>query len=145
MRRLALALIAASTLASCSSPTDPCIAEGPAPGVPAFDLVGALRVAGAEVEERGQRLDLTLLSVPTEVLDVDGQEVFMWRYCTGGEFTHDLGLYGVGIEAMNPPVIAVSAETHLFTLGRILASYVGQDTALVALLTEVMGSELELP
>ena len=31
MRRLALALIAASTLASCSSPTDLCIAEGPAP------------------------------------------------------------------------------------------------------------------
>lgn len=144
MKRLALTLLAA-TLASCSRPTDPCIRDGPAPGAPAFDLASALRNAGAVVQERGQRLDLTLLSVPTEVLDVDGQEVLMWRYCTGGQFTHDIGLYGIGVEATNPAVIVVSAQTHLFTMGRVVASYVGQDTALIGLLTEVMGSELELP
>ena len=129
-------------LAACSDPASPCARDGPSTGVPAFDLVGSLRAAGAEVIELGARLDQTLFTVQTETLSVNAQEVLKWEYCTGGQFVEDLGLYGIGVNAQDPPVIRKAPSTHLFTFARVIAKYEGDDVALIQLLTSVMGPEL---
>ena len=128
-------------LLACSDPASPCARDGPSTGVPAFDLVGSLRAAGAEVIELGARLD-PLFSVQTEILSVNAQEVLKWEYCTGGQFVEDLGLYGIGVNAQDPPVIRKAPSTHLFTFARMIAKYEGDEVALIELLTSVMGPEL---
>lgn len=144
MRTFTLVLVAAAALSACSgSPTDPCVpGGGPLPGAPGFDLAASLRVAGAEVAELGQRLDQTLLSVPTEVLRVNGEEVLQWRYCSGDLLARDLGLYGVGVRARTPPVVELDPEDHLFAMARVVAFYHGTTAELLALLEQVMGSQV---
>jgi len=128
-------------LAGCSSPTDPCARSDEGVGRPSFDLASALRGAGAEVEWLGYRLDLTLLSAPTQVLAVNGAEVLMWEYCTPDQLSQDLGLYGIGIHRRNPPVLVLAPDHHLFTLAEVMARYHGSDGSIVDLLTLVMGPE----
>lgn len=146
MRILPLLLVLAVPAACSRGPVEPCAPLGdPAPGAAAFHLPTELRRAGATVEELGYRLDLTVLSAPTEVLRVNGEEVLQWRYCSDDLLADDLGRYGVGSQARTPPVVPPGEAGHLFARERTLASYAGEDAGVLALLVGVMGPELELP
>lgn len=140
-----LLLVLALFGAACSDPAGPCDPTSPATGIPAFDLVGALRAAGAEVVELGFRFDTTVLNAQTEALSVDGHEVLKWEYCTSGLMARDLGLFGVGVYAVDPPVVVLDAGSHLYATAQVLAEYDGDDAGLLALMTEVMGGEIQLP
>lgn len=144
MRTLPI-LLAALVALGCSDPVDPCSPGEPAQGVPFFDLVGSLRQAGAQVEELGQRLDQTLFSVPTQVLAVDGHEVLMWEHCGGASLRRDMGLLGIGVDAVDPPVIHLGSQDHVYAVARVVAWYVGSDPDLIDLLTEVLGPEIVVP
>ena len=147
LRRSGFAVLGLCAL-GCSSPMAPiegCAPTSPATGIPDFDLVGALRATGAQVVELGERFDLTVLSVPTQVLSVDGEEVLMWRYCCCGDVARDLGLFGIGAFAKDPPVVVQGPESHLFLVDRVLAEVTRPSPALLSLMERVMGPELELP
>ena len=110
--------------------------------MPAFDLPGSLRLAGAEVEELGERLDLTLFQVATRVLRVNGEEVLYREYCSAGQLADDLGLYGLGVEPRDPPAIVPAPDHHLYAFARTLVTYDGTTASLLELLAEVLGPPL---
>ncbi|HSG08622.1 MAG TPA: hypothetical protein VLA36_09695, partial [Longimicrobiales bacterium] len=56
-----------------------------------------------------------------------------------------VGRYGVGVYASSPPDLVVGPDHHIFAVDRVLATYEGTDGALLDLLAEVMGPEIELP
>jgi hypothetical protein len=142
-RGVAVALFAGLlSTGACSDPIDVCPRADDGVGRPAFDLVAALQGAGAEVQELGQRLDLTLFAAPTQVLSVDGEEVLMWEYCSPEQLSRDLGLYGIGPYGESPPGGALELDGHLFTEFEVLARYDADSAALLDLLTYVMGPEL---
>jgi hypothetical protein len=127
---------------ACSDPVGVCDGPDQGLGIPDFDVVGALRGTGAQVEELGERLDLTLFSVGTQVLRVDGHEVLLWEYCSSSQFVRDIGLLGVGVQATEPPTIALGPEDHVFSMSRKLLWYTGDDPPLIQLLTDVLGPEI---
>jgi hypothetical protein len=143
LRTAGVALTLTLALAACSDSTGPC-ANSEGLGIPAFDLIGSLRVRGAEVEDLGQRLDMTVFSVPTRVLSVNGEEVLTWAYCIGGgeDKARDLGQFGVGVFAQDPPPLTLGPDEHMWSFAEHIAQYVGTDSGIVELFNEVMGPEL---
>ena len=125
-------------LAGCSSPVDPCDPD-PAPGRPAFDLAQSLRNAGAEVEELGERLELTLLAVPARELRVEGEWVLEHRYCTGGQLHEDVSRFSDDASTFDGVPATWQATPHIFVFAEVLAIYDGEEAQVVELLTEVMG------
>lgn len=138
-------LAGALAIGACSNPTRTCIDEGL--GIPALDLIGSLQTRGAEVVDLGERLDLTVFSVPTRLLAVNGEEVLVWEYCVGGgeDLARDLGKFGIGVFAEDPPSLTLGPSEHLWTSAQIIAQYEGSDPTLIELFNDVMGDELRPP
>lgn len=81
---------------------------------------------GPPVQNLGQRLDVSVFSVPAERLSAEGKEVFMWRYCANGPLTEDLGRLGIGALAQNPAPVQLAPDTNLYVIARNVLQHEGQ-------------------
>ena len=130
-------LIAAT---GCSDPIDPCSHDGPATGMPALDVVGALRIAGAEVEDLGERFESTVMSTPARELQVDGHLVLWHEYCTSGVAGSDARRFSEDASTFDGVPLTWSATPHVYILAQVILVYEGDDPELLVLLTTVMGA-----
>jgi len=133
-------LAALMALPACSDPVDPCNSDGPAVGMPALDVVGSLRGAGAEVEDLGERLETTVMSTPARELRVDGHLVLWHEYCTAGVAGSDARRFSEDAATFDGVQLTWSATPHVYVLAQVILIYEGADPDLLSLLTAVMGA-----
>ena len=50
----------------------------------------------------------------------------MWRYCTNGPLTEDLGRLGIGALAQNPAPVQLAPDTNLYVIARNVLQHEGQ-------------------
>lgn len=133
------ALAFAFALGACDDPVAPCSREGPAPGVPYFDVVGALGLAGADVEDLGERLETTLMGTPARELRVNGTEVLWHEYCSGGMAADDVRRFSADASTFDGIPLNWAEVAHLYVQAQVILVYDGNDAELVTLLESVMG------
>ena len=145
MKRLLAAIPALLVLVGCGEPTGPnerCYSDGPAVGMPAFDVVTALGTAGASVEDQGERLEATQMNTPARQLLVDGHVVLWYEYCSAGDAGDDARKFNADASMFDGTTMTWSATPHVYVLAQVILIYEGRDPNLLALLAAVMGSPL---
>ena len=136
-----LVLAALIALPACSDdPMAPCSHDGPPMGVPALDIVGTLRIAGAEVVDLGERFEMTLMSTPARELLVNDHLVLWHEYCLGSAAGNDARRFSDDASSFDGVPIAWSATPHIYTFAQVILIYEGDDAELLTLLTSVMGA-----
>jgi hypothetical protein len=111
------------------------------------DLLAALRARGASVQERGAASDWLWPSITGHQLSVNGVPMEAYEYGTTSAAQADAGRVssnGSTIRGPSGQVVAVDyfdALPHHFRRGRVIVSYVGNDRAMIVLLTMVLGPQ----
>jgi hypothetical protein len=135
-----IALTTIIALGACTDPADPCYRDGPAMGMPAFDVLGSLRNAGAEVEDLGERLESTLMATAATELAVNGHTVLWYEYCTSSVASNDVRRFSRDATTFDGTVLTWSATPHIYLLAQVVLIYEGDDAELLALLEMVVGA-----
>jgi hypothetical protein len=104
------------------------------------DLVEALQAEGAQVE-LGDTIQQPFLSVPGQIVKVNGADVQVFEYAS----TEDMGLEASQVTEDGSPIgtstITWIAPPHFYRSGRLLVLYVGEDQAVIDLLESVIGPQ----
>jgi hypothetical protein len=104
------------------------------------DLVEALQAEGAQVE-LGDSIQQPFLSVPGQIVQVNGADVQVFEYASA----EDMGLEASQVTEDGSPIgtstITWIAPPHFYRSGRLLVLYVGEDQAVIDLLESVIGPQ----
>ncbi len=104
------------------------------------DLVEALQAEGAQVE-MGEAIQQPFLSVPGQIVQVNGADVQVFEYASA----EDMGVEASQVTEDGSPIgtstITWIAPPHFYRSGRLLVLYVGEDTAVIELLESVLGPQ----
>ncbi|HSM59202.1 MAG TPA: hypothetical protein VK849_00340 [Longimicrobiales bacterium] len=141
MRYRILCSLLAVAATACSDPAGPdaTCALGPVLGIPTFDLVGSLRIAGATVEDLGTALDLKTDGPPTRVLRVDGHDMTLLEYGCPAEAAEYVGRFSADASTYEGVPLTWDATPHIYLRAQAVATYQGDDADLLALMRDVMG------
>lgn len=107
------------------------------------ETVQSLVEIGASIEEVGTA-DGTPFSVEAHHVIVDGQSTWVYEYSTADERERDSVTIAMEGWSVNNSPIEWIATPHYWLHGRVIVVYVGDDDAVIALLTEALGSQLDL-
>ncbi|HEX2991240.1 MAG TPA: hypothetical protein VHO49_11210 [Anaerolineales bacterium] len=103
-------------------------------------LVEALQAEGAEVE-LGDAIEQPFLSVPGQIVKVNGADVQVFEYASA----EDLGLEASQVSedgsSIGTSIVSWMAPPHFHRSGRLLVLYVGEDQAIIELLESVVGPQ----
>ena len=103
-------------------------------------LVEALQAEGAQVE-MGDSIQQPFLSVPGQIVQVNGADVQVFEYASA----EDMGLEASQITEDGSPIgtstITWIAPPHFYRSGLLLVLYVGEDQAVIDLLESVAGPQ----
>lgn len=103
-------------------------------------LVEALRAEGAQVE-LGEAIQQPFLSVPGQIVKVNGADVQVFEYASA----EDLGLEASQVSedgsSTGTSNVTWIAPPHFYRSGRLLVLYVGEDQEVIELLESVIGPQ----
>jgi hypothetical protein len=102
------------------------------------DLVDALHAAGATVEQVGE-VDQPFFSVGGQVLSVDGAEVQVFEYPDAAAGEAEAVLISPNASSVGTSMMTWVATPHFYALNRVIVLYVGDDEAVVHVLSQVLG------
>ena len=104
------------------------------------DLVEALQAEGAQVE-MGEAIQQPFLSVPGQIVKVNGADVQVFEYASA----EDMGLEASQISEEGSPIgtsnVTWIAPPHFHRSGRLLVLYVGEDQAVIDLIESIVGPQ----
>jgi hypothetical protein len=142
MRSRCLGLALLMAVLGCGDSTGPeglCPRGGPAVGMPAFDLLGALRFAGATVVDKGPTLWLVTDGPTPHLLEVNGHEVHSFDFACAAEARDYVERFSPDASSYLGVPVAWQGTPHIFLTAQVVAQYVGDDPDLLALMIDVMG------
>ena len=114
------------------------------PGVTSLDDVRAdLAREGAVVRTIGTTIGLPF-SVGANRVEVDGREIRVFEYRDVASRERDSSSITMGGYRVHGSPVEWSAEPHFWADGRVLVLYVGEDEALIGLVTRVVGPPLDV-
>ncbi|HEX5838346.1 MAG TPA: hypothetical protein VFY26_10995 [Anaerolineales bacterium] len=103
-------------------------------------LVEALQAEGADVE-LGDAIEQPFLSVPGQIIKVDGADVQVFEYAS----TEDLGLEASQVSedgsSIGTSMVSWMAPPHFYRTGRLLVLYIGEDQEVIDLLESAVGPQ----
>lgn len=133
-------LMAALGCGDSTGPEGSCPGAGPAVGMPAFDLIGELRSAGATAVDKGPTLSLVTEGPTPHLLDVNGHELQSLDFACAAEARDYVGRFSPDASSYRGIPVAWQGTPHIFLTAQVVALYVGDDPDLLALMTDVMGA-----
>lgn len=101
-------------------------------------LVDALRALGATVEPAGS-IEQPFFPVTGQLLQINGQEVQVFEFETAEAGQATAGTVSATGDSVGTSMLNWVAPPHFYRAGRIIALYVGSDTAVLDLLRQVLG------
>ncbi|MHB8855986.1 MAG: hypothetical protein ACYC6K_05125 [Bellilinea sp.] len=101
-------------------------------------LIDALRAAGATVES-GDSVEQPFFAVSGQILPVNQTEVQVFEYGTAEAMETDASLVASDGASVGTTMISWIAPPHFYKTGRIIVLYLGEDTAVLDLLNQVLG------
>lgn len=96
------------------------------------ELIRVLRETGATVE-LGEAVEQESLSVPGQIITINGEEVRIFTYASAEE----LEAQASQLANLDDP----EGEPHFYQLGNMLVQYAGRDTGVRDLLEDVLGAQ----
>jgi len=140
-----LMILIAMVLVSCASQG---VAEPSAtPEVPhggevedQASLSDSLRAAGAEVAP-GDPVEQPFFSVTGQSIKVNGQDVQVFEYANAEAMEAEASQVSPDGSSVGTSMMMWVATPHFYKAGRVLALYVGDDTATIELLSSVIGEQ----
>ena len=147
---LALMAVAAVVLAGCTgqqppSPQPPVVSHG-GPVTDYVSLIDNLRAAGATVEPAGEIIQ-DFFSVRGQAIKVNGEDVQVFEYTDTAAAEAEAALvsadgYSVGPTSEGVVYMASWVATpHFYKTGKLIVLYVGDNTAVINVLEDVLGSQ----
>ena len=153
--------ISASLLAACASPTtegevtaeisQTAVAITPTPVLSAsqevgsyMELLNALQSAGATVTEEGE-LDDSFFSVAARLIRVNGADVQVFEFADEQTQSQASATISQAGYAIGTSQIEWIDRPNFWAQGRLIVLYVGQDEAIISLLTDLLGERINLP
>ena len=119
-----------------ASPTE----AQPVPVTEMTSLVDALRAAGATVEPN-EPIEQVIFSVGGDILKVNGADVQIFEYETPEAMEADAAKVAPDGGSIGTSMVSWIEPPHFYKAGRILVLYVGQDQAVLDLLSAVLGPQ----
>ncbi len=128
--------IAALLIAACAPQ-----AQGSAPAeLNQADLIEAVRAGGAEVE-LGDSIEQAFFAVLGQNLKLDGTDVQVFEYESAQAMEADAAQVSADGSTIGNSMVTWVATPHFFKSGRVLALFVGEDAAVLEMLSGVMGEQ----
>ena len=103
-------------------------------------LVDALRTSGASVEEAGSLMQ-PFLSVTGQVIRVNGADLQVYEYPSEQAAASDAAMIAPDGSSTTTTMITWIEPPHFHRSGRLLVLYLGSDTAMLDLLTNLLGTQ----
>jgi hypothetical protein len=127
------------TVSAKSTEASPTEAQ-PAPVTEMTSLVDALRAAGATVEP-SEPIEQVFFSVGGDILKVNGADVQIFEYETPEAMEADAAKVAPDGGSIGTSMVSWIEPPHFYKAGRIIVLYVGQDQAVLDLLTAALGPQ----
>jgi hypothetical protein len=105
------------------------------------ELVDALRGVDATVETGGQA-EQPFFSVPGRIVLVNGQQLQVFEYGTAADRGEESALISPEGFTVGTYNISWVQQPHFWAVGRLIVLYVGEDEALLELLTPLLGEPI---
>jgi hypothetical protein len=102
------------------------------------DLVARLRAAGASVD-MAEGVSLPVFAAPGRTLHVDGATVTVFSYRDAGAAADEAARIAPDGNAIGATRMPWAAPPHFYLDGRLLVLYVGDDSGITGLLTDLLG------
>jgi hypothetical protein len=103
-------------------------------------LIDALRAGGATVEPAGE-VEQEFFSPVGYVINVNGADVQVFEYPDAGAAEAEAALVSDDGGSIGTSMVTWVETPHFYKLERVLALYVGEDSAVTALLESVLGPQ----
>lgn len=107
----------------------------------ALDLLADLAAQGAQVNASPERISKPYLSVPGNIVQVNGQPVQVFQYADATALAADVASLAPNAGSINGRPLAWPAAPHFWRKGGLLALAVSNDQALVELIGRVLGPQ----
>ena len=115
----------------------------PSHGGPVTDyvsLIDNLRAAGATVEPAGE-VSQPFFSVKGNAITVNGENVQVFEYADAATADTEAALVSPDGSSVGTTMISWVAAPHFYKTGRLIVLYVGDDTAVINVLEDVLGAQ----
>ena len=120
--------------------TEPAAAVHGDPTEGQASLIDALRAAGAQVEP-GDPVVQDLLSVPGQVIKVNGADVQVFEYASADAMEADAAQVSPDGSSIGTSMVTWMAKPHFFKAGRLLVLYIGDDAAVLDVLKSALDEQ----
>jgi hypothetical protein len=122
-----------------------CAPQGESPAEPVEEadlgsLSQALRAAGATIES-SETISQPFFSVEGRILKVNDADVQVFEYKSAEALEADAAQVSTDGGSVGTSMISWMATPHFFKSGRVLVLYVGDDAAILDLLTDALGGQ----
>ncbi|MDX1612671.1 MAG: hypothetical protein R3300_00085 [Candidatus Promineifilaceae bacterium] len=105
------------------------------------ELTDALREAGATVE-MAELIDQPFFSVPGQVIQINGSAVQVFEYADGAAREAESTLISADGSSIGTSIVSWIDTPHFWARDQVIALYIGQNEAIIDLLTEILGAPL---
>jgi hypothetical protein len=103
-------------------------------------LSQSLRETGATIES-DEMISQPFFSVEGRILKVNGADVQVFEYKSVEEMETEAALVSADGSSVSTSMVSWMATPHFFKSGRVLVLYVGDDAAILDLLTDALGGQ----
>jgi hypothetical protein len=107
----------------------------------ALDLLADLAAQGAQVNASPERISKPYLSVPGNIVQVNGQPVQVFQYADAAALAADVASLAPNASSIDGRPVVWPAAPHFWRKGGLLALAVSNDQALVELISRVLGAQ----
>ena len=121
------------------SPQPPVVSHG-GPVTDYVSLFDNLRAAGATVEPAGD-ISQPFFSVKGNAITVNGENVQVFEYADAATADTEAALVSPDGSSVGTTMISWVAAPHFYKTGRLIVLYVGDDTAVINVLEDVLGAQ----
>ncbi len=121
------------------SPPPPVVSHG-GPVTDYVSLFDNLRAAGATVEPAGD-ISQPFFSVKGNAITVNGENVQVFEYADAATADTEAALVSPDGSSVGTTMISWVAAPHFYKTGRLIVLYVGDDTAVINVLEDVLGAQ----
>ncbi len=136
-------VVTATVSAAIATPvaTPPAAPPAVAAAYTALNLLADLAAQGAQVNASPERITKPYLSVPGNIVQVNGQPVQVFQYADAAALAADVASLAPNAGSINGRPLAWPAAPHFWRKGGLLALAVSNDQSLVDLISRVMGPQ----
>jgi hypothetical protein len=136
--RLFVLLLAVVLVSACGSQQSPVSHGGPVTDY--VTLVDSLRAAGATVDPAGT-ISQPFFTPQGQLIAVNDQQVQVFEFASAAKAEAGAGTVSADGSSVGTTMMTWVATPHFYRAGKVIALYVGDDSSVVSLLEEAMGSQ----